>query len=163
MLTWEDVGELPEPRIRPAAVPSVCGRFVYLIGGNVDLECRHTRLIKFDTLTSTSECLVDGYPMNPPAPLTNRHHIFHLSEELGLFLWWGVEDGVGVIRLVSYLKSGFDLEIKVKEWGGEPMAREAVALRGNNLHILMPQGKYCVITIHKLQNVSVKWETLYAS
>lgn len=88
--------------------------------------------------------------------------VFHLSEELQLFAFWSIEDGDYIIRYVSFSSIGFDMELRVKNYSSENVLAEgSVSLHENVVHILRNYGKYTKLTVHKMESLSLKNETIY--
>lgn len=80
-----------------------------------------------------------------------------------LFALWFIEDGDYVVRYVSYSSIGFDTELRVKNYSNENvLPEESVALHENTVHILRSYGKYTRVSVHKLESLSLKNETIYA-
>lgn len=96
---------------------------------------------------------------DPSLPLK----IFHIDEKLSLFLFWYVEEEDYVFRYVSFTSVGFNIEIRGKNLVTEPiLSPESITIEDNNIHILRAYGKYTKLTVHNLENVIMKNETIYA-
>ena len=80
-----------------------------------------------------------------------------------MFALWSIEDGDYILRYVSYSSIGFDIELRVKNYSNENvLAEESVTLHEDVVHILRSYGKYTKMTVHRLESLTLKHETIYA-